>query len=449
MADNLLIKSLEPNLPFVSELLQADIRLFVKKDDNQIYFYDYYKPNQDSLYMDLNESGPKKNHVLESHKDLIVHKAFEMGKAVIGQYGLVIKNRPIQEFAYPIKDSDNTVAVIAIERDIYLTRSTLGRYWNIIADNLIKALQEKIRNKQTLPIIDLGEGALILDENRNIIFANTLAISLVSELVEHPKQLLNKSLDELFLNCTKTYKGSQKEHSIEAINEISLKQRTLNIRHITLNESISVVLIKDFSEIKIKETLLREIHHRVKNNLQTVASLLRMQKRRNPELRSAFREAMNRVQSISLVHEYLATSDNVELIDFGFLANKLIKELLSSFGADENLQLSFNCPEKIYLNSDKATNLALVINELLTNSLEHGGDNVSKINIELNLKNKNLEINIEDNGIGFPEDFDYRKSSGLGWQIIRTLVEDSLSGSINIETPVNSGTKLKLNLPYA
>ena len=55
MADNLLIKSLEPNLPFVSELLQADIRLFVKKDDNQIYFYDYYKPNQDSLYIDLNE----------------------------------------------------------------------------------------------------------------------------------------------------------------------------------------------------------------------------------------------------------------------------------------------------------------------------------------------------------------------------------------------------------
>ena len=454
------IESLTANLPFVSQLLQADVRLFIRDDkSSEIFIHSYYHPHQDSIY--LNTKSSRQPQKLPLHKDIFVQKAFKMGKSIVGQYGLVINNRPIQEFAYPIFATNDTSnhqgigpyleelnqnnvgkqvkAVIAVERDIYLTRSILGQHWDLICDNLIKSLREKIGNGEKFPQIIPGEGIVIIKDSRTVFFVDPLAANLLSEIAEHGRHFVGQSLEELFGNYPQKYKGNQKE--------IKLSQRTINLRQVPLSGDMSVILIRDISEIKIKETLLKEIHHRVKNNLQTVVSLLRLQKRRNPALKESFDEAISRVNSISLVHEFLSRTDDIESVDFGFLAGKIIKELVASFGI-EGLAVNFHCPEKIFINSENATNLALILNELLSNSLEHAGESLTCIDIALYGENDAaIILQIEDNGSGFPKDFDYRKSTGLGWEIIRTLAEQSLSAELFVDTRPEGGARVKIRVP--
>ena len=307
-----------------------------------------------------------------------------------------------------------------------------------MADALIKSLKEKLHSETRLPIVSPGEAALII-RNESIFFASPLAVNLLSDIAESSKQLIGRPIADLFNNYSRVHKGKNPSQSIESIQEVNLKQRTVSLRFVTLAAGISVVLIKDISEIKIKETLLKEIHHRVKNNLQTVASLLRMQKRRNPELKESFDEAINRVSSMSLVHEFLSVSHDIETIDLGFLIGKVIKEIIASWG-HQDLSIDFQCPEKLFVSSEHANNIALILNELLSNSLEHGGGDLSKISMQLkSLDDEFISLRIEDDGRGFPEDFDFRNTPSLGWEIITSLVEGSLSGQIKIFNAESGG----------
>lgn len=453
-----LVNSLDTNLQFVSELLQADIRLFVRHGED-VYIHNYFHPNQDSIYLTPRFTSKRTGEKLRPHKDISVDKAFRLGKPIIGQYGLVINNRNVQEFAYPIFLNEldaHPVAVIAIERDIFVTRNILGRHWDFMVDNLMKTLKEKFTSGAKLPQISFGEGALIIQKiNRgqgdvqNIFFANPLAVNLLSEIAESVQQLIGRPLDDVFVNFQKKFRGDDKNLSITKLEEISLRQRTIILRHISLSGEMSVVLIKDNSEVKVKETLLKEIHHRVKNNLQTVVSLLSLQKRRNPQLEEAFTEAINRTNSIALVHEYLARSNDIENIDFGFLVQKILKGLISSYGAEE-VAVNFDCQKKVFIHSEEATNLALVLNEILSNTLEHTAGVVSRIDINLYYDGKNLHLRVEDNGGGFKDGFDYKKSTGLGWGIVQTITEESLKGQLiveNIDKGDTKGLKVELIIP--
>ena len=443
-----LVQSLNDNLQFASELLQADIRLFVQDDVGEVHIHSYFHPNQDSIYLGPKISGQTMGEKLKPFKDISVDKAFRLGKQVVGQYGLVINNRRIQEFAYPIflDEADTTpYAVIAVERDIYITRNILGQHWDLIADNLIKALKVKIKDNTRFPQIAFGEGALILKE-KNILFTNPLAVNLLSEIAEHSKEFVNRDLEDLFAGFAHQYKGRDESLSIESIDEVNLRQRNIVMRRVRLIDDFSVVLIKDNSEIKIKETLLKEIHHRVKNNLQTVVSLLRLQMRRNPDLVEPFTEAINRTNSIALVHEHLTRSSDIESIDFGYLVQKILQALIPSFGA-EDISVNFDCPKKIFIFSDDATNLALVLNEILSNTLEHTASKLSKISINLFFDSeKKLHMLVEDDGGGFKAGFDYKKSTGLGWEIIRTIAEESLKGQLTIENIDLEGDKKGLSV---
>lgn len=128
--------------------------------------HNYFHPNQDSLYLGPQRVSSETGVKIQPHKDVLIAKAFRLGKPILGQFGLVINNRRIQEFAFPVFDETkkNKVAdaVITIERDIYTTRATLGQHWDLMADILIKSVKQKIIDKTTFPNIAFGEGSLIL-----------------------------------------------------------------------------------------------------------------------------------------------------------------------------------------------------------------------------------------------------------------------------------------------
>ena len=188
---------------------------------------------------------------------------------------------------------------------------------------------------------------------------------------------------------------------------------------------------------KEKGVLLKEIHHRVKNNLQIIMSLLNLQSRNilDDNTRNLFEVSVARVQSMSIVHELLYQSKDFEKIDYGNYLKVLIAPLIESMkpeGKDVKIDLVVN---DITLNVGTSIPLGLVINEIVTNSLKHGiNESEGEIYIEmLKLENGRFQLNIGDNGIGLPKDLEVENTETLGLQLVSSLAEQ-LQGQLVIDT---------------
>jgi two-component sensor histidine kinase len=184
-----------------------------------------------------------------------------------------------------------------------------------------------------------------------------------------------------------------------------------------------------------KDATIREIHHRVKNNLQTVSALLRLQARRieDPGASQALNEAVRRIASIALVHETLSSSADSS-VAFDDVLDRLVNHALELTPRMNELNISRG-GSLGELESRLATPLALVITELIYNALEHGLESEgSKLDITINRREKSVVVTISDDGVGLPEGFTLAESSNLGLQIVRTLTENELRGSLVLES---------------
>ena len=175
-----------------------------------------------------------------------------------------------------------------------------------------------------------------------------------------------------------------------------------------------------------KQVLLREVHHRVKNNLQVIQSLLRMQSReiKGSALEPLLRESQNRIRSIALIHEQLYKQDDFTEIDFAGYLNQLLRQLFQTFNL-ENLNVISSIEfQGIFISLTKAIPCALITNELVTNSLKYAfkGRSEGRISINAFRENGLLTLLIKDDGTGFPEDLDIETSETLGLKLVRTLV---------------------------
>jgi two-component sensor histidine kinase len=211
---------------------------------------------------------------------------------------------------------------------------------------------------------------------------------------------------------------------------IPLTQKEDRIGAIVLLHNVTELRNRDRALVT-KDATIKEIHHRVKNNLQTVSALLRLQSRRvsDPMASAALNEAVRRVASIALVHESLSNQSS-ELLEFDQVFEQIVKNAL-----DLN-------PRKIQFkkvgdfgsfDSKTATALSLVVTELIHNAIEHGlSQSGDLLSVEI-LKNGNdYKVSVSDNGVGLPDDFNIEKSANLGLQIANTLTKNELNGSIRL-----------------
>ena len=220
----------------------------------------------------------------------------------------------------------------------------------------------------------------------------------------------------------------------------------------------ALVLLRDVTDLRrrdrelvTKDATIREIHHRVKNNLQTVAALLRLQARRIdvPEGREALEEAVRRVGSIAIVHETLSQAFD-EYVDFDDVADRLrvmVAEMTSRGPAVTSVRRgSFGT-----LTSEMATPLAMVLTEVLQNAVEHGfgekAEAPGAITVTARRLTGRLHVTVDDDGEGLPQGFDVAGSTSLGLSIVRTLVESELDGKLDIRTRRTGGTRVTLDLP--
>jgi two-component system, sensor histidine kinase PdtaS len=216
-------------------------------------------------------------------------------------------------------------------------------------------------------------------------------------------------------------------------------------------EDVTQLRQKD-EELRVQSAMIKEIHHRVKNNLQTIASLLRLEQRRASadETKRALKDAINRISSIALVHEYLSAQGSEE-VDMSILGKEVFRTVLSSMGNPElQLQTSFQATP-LRLPSQKAANLALVLNELVQNSLEHGftGRRNGTLSVELFETAANIILRVQDDGVGLPKNFQPGRTRSLGLKIVQTVVQSDMKGVFYLHNRQDgqSGTVAEILLP--
>ena len=212
-------------------------------------------------------------------------------------------------------------------------------------------------------------------------------------------------------------------------------------------------IILDITERKkAQESLLRaeeirkkEIHHRVKNNLQVISSLLFLEAEnfQDKEIVEAFLDSRNRVRSMALIHEELYQSGDMSTIDFADYTRNLLNFLSKSYVMQSKAIKLNSKIEDVYLGMDTAIPLGMIINELVSNSLKHGyPDSVEgNVNVTLELDGNEFTLNVSDDGIGFPENVDFRQTTSLGLQLVTILV-DQINGTIELEK--NGVTSFKI-----
>lgn len=358
---------------------------------------------------------------------------------------------------FPIRLHKKVIATIARHRNSDATRSTgrLEGEYQAIAKLLLDMVGESTF-PFTTPISSLnpsprvGDGFIHLDKNGVVLYASPNGRSAFSRL-GWESELEGVALANVVSYISKQPIG---EHQ-ESINNLDVTQIELESRggaiELTLLPLLSsgvrlgsVVLLHNVTEIRrrerellLKDATIKEIHHRVKNNLQTVSALLRLQARRVEDLkaRGALDEAVRRISSIALVHETLSASGKDE-VDFDSVVDSLITHAVDLAPRATNHVTDVSVKRLGSLGSidpKVATPLSLIITELVANAIEHGlTTKGSKVEVVFSRTGNSCVVKIEDDGIGLPAGFNLKDSSNLGLQIVRTLTESELKGSLEI-----------------
>ncbi|MHC5757791.1 PAS domain S-box protein [Nostoc sp.] len=242
------------------------------------------------------------------------------------------------------------------------------------------------------------------------------------------------------------------ENQLDLLDQVTV-QLAIAIQQSSILEQAQTELVqRQKAQVKLKNTLaekevlLKEVHHRVKNNLQIVSSLLQLQSQtlKDPEVIKVLRESQNRIESISLIHKNLYTSANIGQIDVADYISNLAASLLISYQICPGKIALETDIDSVSLNVDQAIACGLVINELISNALKHAFPNqqVGTISIALRNIGNSIEMTIRDNGIGLPENLDWRNTDSLGLSLVYDLVTEQLEGNITLER--NHGTGFKI-----
>ena len=363
----------------------------------------------------------------------------------------------IKEEIVPVFYDGKVIAVITRHRNAEAMRSPskLELNYREIAHKIYRMLSEgnfpvknSIYRAESAPRV--GDGLIRLDANGLITYASPNGISALNRagyngelegislgtIVESIKSSSANPTDENWklILSGKTLRREEFENSggIFDLLVIPLVESYAHIGAITLIHNVTELRHKDRALVS-KDATIKEIHHRVKNNLQTVSALLRLQSRRveDPAAQSALDEAVRRVASIAIVHETLAIS-SAESVDFDQVFDRIVQNAIEI--SSRNIELKKDGEFGIFDNQ-KATPLALIITELIHNALEHGLEKSgSKLTIAIEKSAKQTIIKVIDDGVGLPEGFNIDSSSNLGLQIVKTLTENELKGSINISS---------------
>ncbi len=227
--------------------------------------------------------------------------------------------------------------------------------------------------------------------------------------------------------------------------------RAISVALARFNDMTELRRVKEELQISLneKETLLKEVHHRIKNNMNVVSSLLKLQMNSidDEKAKEALRDSRNRVQAMFMIHQALYTSDNISTINVEAYLSELGKSILQGHIARQHVSLKTDI-ETILMRGEQASPLGLIVNELITNSLKHAfpDNRTGEIVLKLKLnKDKKVELSVSDSGIGLSTSFDLQNQNGMGLSLVKALAENQLDGTFDTES--KNGARFIITFP--
>jgi len=452
--DIIRLQNLANFLNIIADLVKADVFIdCLTRDPNIAIVVAEAKP---SIYPSMYKHSVVGELALRENEPAAL-RTLETGMITRDLKAITQESANVKQNVVPIKNKVNkTIGVLIMEQDITedikhdRNMEILSETTQQLTETLLFFKEIDYENNITYHLND----AIIVFNGKGIaIYSNPVANKLYKNL-GYKDDVIGMHFNNLVLNESTFNSVINGEKS--KIFEVNVGNLALQVKYAIINNKDEIngltMLIKDITEIKEKEKELilksfaiREIHHRVKNNLQTVASIIRLQSRRidDEAVKKYFEESINRILSIAVTHEILA-QNGVDDVDIKTIIEKL-KEYVVKYNMIPNKQIDIEIKgDSIYINSDKATSIALVVNELLQNSLQYAfvGEREGKVEVNIQKGLMYSNISVIDNGIGF--DLNSIKPESLGLNIVKSIVKDKLMGNLNIISAEN-GTRIEFD----
>jgi two-component sensor histidine kinase len=395
----------------------------------------------------------------------VVTRALSLGSVVEAELSVGAPRQPSRVVGIPVRFEGNVVAVMTRESPLHVGRrpGELEKVYSSVFDRIARMV---VAGAFPFPVDEplsseaprVGDGVMVLDAARRVEFASPNAVNAMHRLGFY-RGVLGATLEELGLPHSPVERAFLEQ--LPASEELEFGDVAVFMRCVPLLDqgklTGALLLVRDVTDIRRRDRLLlgkdvaiREVHHRVKNNLQTISSLLRLQARRLPagEARHALDEAERRVRSIAVVHEVLSR-DTTDEVDFNEILPPLVRmaEDLSNTAAPVQVTWS---GEAGSMGAQVATPLAVALNELVQNAVEHAfvshpADQEARVHVSFARHGDELVVEVRDNGAGLPRGFSVDSTSSLGLSIVRGLVNGQLGG--RIEMTSDAGTVARLTVP--
>lgn len=398
----------------------------------------------------------------------IMSRAWRLGEIVEGDSTVLGAKERVRVQAIPVMYADEVVALVLRETALSMGRrpgelerhylDVFDRFARMVAEGAFPFPHEEVEFEDAPRV---GDGVVVLDDELRVRYASPNAVSTLHRMGIHAYasgvRLGELGFDQDALDAALLSRLPVTEELERGDTEVLVRAIPLSAG----DESAgALVLLRDITDIRRRDRMLlskdatiREIHHRVKNNLQTIASLLRLQRRRleSKEARQAIAESEQRIHSIALVHETLSR-DARDIVRFDDIVRPLVRVVEETVSSDD-AKLRFSVEgDAGDLPGLVATPLAVVLNELMQNAVDHafpvedGEIAEGSVSVRMVRDSGELAIDVVDNGIGLPDDFSLEGSKGLGLSIVHALVTGELSGSIELFGG-DDGTHVRLRVP--
>jgi two-component sensor histidine kinase len=406
--------------------------------------------------------------IMDESQRPLVARSWRLGSVVEGEVNIAARNERARLVCIPVRWRDEMVAVLTRESALAVGRrpGELERTYVEVFDRIARMISAgefpfAVDEETTGEMPRVGDGVLVLDPATRVEFASPNAVNALHRMGLYTS-IDGLRLDEAGLGQASVDLAFQTR--LPATEEVVRDaDAAIVIRCVPLIDhgrlTGAIVLLRDVTELRRRDRLLlskdaaiREVHHRVKNNLQTISSLLRLQSRRLPpgEGRDALQESERRVRSIALVHEILSR-DTVDQVHFNDILPSLMR-MAEDLGSPERPVRITSSGDAGDVPASVATPLAVVVTELLQNAVEHAFPadfalpvDVLQVDVRLVRTGSELSLSVSDSGVGLPPGFRMEDSNSLGLSIVRGLVGTQLGGTISMRT--QGGTVVELVIP--
>ena len=457
--DIAMLKSIREHLPLMANLMKADVFIdCATRESGVAIVVAEAKPS-------MHKSMYKESVVGEyafRHNEPAALRTLELGMPTRDLRAITQEDQIVKQNVVPIKNEQGKIiACLIVETDVYDKEKENARMQILseTTEQLTESLMDAMNDRAHIHSY-LNDGIIIFDKRGFSQSLNSVAAQLYKRL-GYLDELIGIPYDNLVLD------GSRFDElvgtNITKQSEVTIGNITLKVKYASMmlnNSDLAgiIMVIKDITDEKAiekelitKSVAIREIHHRVKNNLQTIASLLKLQSRRieSEEAKRAFEESINRVISIAVTHEILAQK-GVDDVDIKTILERVILNAINITSDYKAIELKIT-GDTFDISSDLATSIALVVNELVQNSVQYAfvGREVGRVEIKIQKGIQYSSILITDDGIGY--NIENARQGSLGMKIVKSIIIDKLKGCYTIEsdengTRVNFDFKMKVEL---